>query len=96
MVTVNDDEWKVVMRRARTPSDMRPTFLPKHSCNQSNCLAIVERAGNPVTCINEVTQGQSKWEKITVTIDSGAVDSVGPPTMAKSVKSKTLQRQGRE
>jgi hypothetical protein len=36
-------------------------------------------------CINEVTSARGNWEKITVTIDSGAVDSVGPKTMANDI-----------
>ena len=44
--------------------------------------------GKAVNCVNEVTHGQGKWEKITVIVDSCAVDSVGPPTMATSVKIK--------
>ena len=42
----------------------------------------IKRAGNPLKCINEVTSDNGTGEKITVTIDSGAVDSVGPKTMA--------------
>ena len=39
-------------------------------------------------CINEVTSDNGNWEKITVTIDSGAVDSVGPKTMAMDLPIK--------
>jgi hypothetical protein len=39
-------------------------------------------------CINEVSNGNGNWEKITVTIDSGAVDSVGPRTMATDISIK--------
>ena len=45
----------------------------------------IERAGNPIKCINEVTSDNGSWENITVTIDSGAVDSVGPKTMATDI-----------
>ena len=48
MVTDNDDDWKVVMRKARSSIDMRPRFLPMHSC-RDNCLANIERVGN---CVN--------------------------------------------
>ena len=48
----------------------------------------IERAGNPVKCINEVSNNHGNWEKITVTIDSGAVDSVGPRTMATDLPIK--------
>ena len=30
MVVDNDDDWRVVMRRARSSRDMRPKFLPMH------------------------------------------------------------------
>ena len=41
--------------------------------------------GNPMKCINKVAGDNGNWEKITVTIDSGAVDSVGPKTMATDI-----------
>ena len=45
----------------------------------------IERAGNPSNCINEVSCDSGNWEKITVTIDSGAIDSVGPKTVAMDI-----------
>ena len=36
-------------------------------------------------CINEVTNDNGTWEKVTVTIDSGAVGSVGPRTTATDI-----------
>jgi hypothetical protein len=57
-------------------------------CPHGNHLHSIERAGNPVKCINEVTSGNGNWEKITVTIVSGAVDSVGPRTMATDIDIK--------
>jgi hypothetical protein len=39
-------------------------------------------------CINEIASDKGNWEKITVTIDSGAVDSVGPRTMATDLPIK--------
>ena len=41
-----------------------------------------------MNCINEVTSDKGDWEKITVTIGSGAVNSVGPKTVAADVKIK--------
>ena len=46
------------------------------------------KVGKEVNCISEVSAGDNKWEKVTVTVDSGAVDSVGPPTMAKDIRVK--------
>ena len=85
----NDGDWNVVMSRARGQNDLRPIkFAPTiRRCNeQGNCLHSLERSGRIVNCINEVTSGQGKWEKITVTVDSGAVDSVGPANMANGIK----------
>ena len=99
MISDNDSEWKVVMRRARDPRDMRPIrFVPmnRHSCKQDNCVGSLERLGNTINCVNEVTHGQDKWDKITVIVDSGAVDSVGPPTMATSVKVNDTPASGHE
>jgi hypothetical protein len=73
-------EWTTVVRKARGNRDMRP--IKPMCCVRSNHLHSIERAGNPVKCINEITSDKGNWEKITVTIDSGAVDSVGPRTMA--------------
>ena len=53
-----------------------------------NHLNSIEWAGNQVNCINEVASDKGNWEKITVTIDSGPVDSVGPKTMTTDVKIK--------
>jgi len=78
-----DSEWAIVARRARGNRDMRP--MRTINCSHGNHLHSIERAGNPMKCINEVTSGNGNWEKITVTIDSGAVDSVGPRTMASDI-----------
>jgi hypothetical protein len=48
-------------------------------------LCSIEKAGNPTKCINEVTSDNGDCEKITVTIDSRPVDSVGPKTMAMDI-----------
>ena len=62
---------------------MRP--IRSMCCDHLNSI---ERAGRPIKCINEVSNDHGNWEKITVTIDSGAVDSVGPKTMATDVPIK--------
>jgi len=91
LVSNSDNAWNVVMRRARGQHDLRPIrFIQpiRHFCDRGNCVDSLERSGKMVNCINEVTRGQTKWETITVTVDSGAVDSVGPPTMAAAIKIK--------
>jgi len=80
------NEWTVVARKSRGNRDMRPLRL--NCCMGGNHLHSIERAGNPVKCINEVTSDNGTWEKVRVTIDSGAVDSMGPTTMATDVKIK--------
>ena len=49
-------------------------------------MNIIEKAGNRVKCINEVAGDEGNWERITVTVDSGAVNSFGPPTMVTGIK----------
>jgi hypothetical protein len=70
------NEWVTVMRRAKGRRDNHV------------CLNSLERSGNEVNCISEVNAGNGQWEKVTVTVDSGAVDSVGPPTMAKDIRTR--------
>ena len=48
----------------------------------------IERAGNQAKCVNDVSGNKRNWERFTVTVDSGAVDSVGPPSMAQAIKIK--------
>jgi hypothetical protein len=79
-------EWTTVVRKARGNRDMRP--IKPVCCARGNHLHSIERAGNTVNCINEIANDKGKWEKITVTIDSGAVDSVGPKTMATDLPIK--------
>jgi len=80
-----DSQWTVVARKARGNGDVRPIKCAGNHC-VGNDLHSIERAGNQVKCINEVTGNGGNWEKTTVIVDSGAVDSVGPPTMAMDVK----------
>ena len=60
-VTNSDNDWTVVMRRARGQHDLRQIkFAPpiRHFCDRSNCVGSLERTGKMVNCINEVTKGQ--------------------------------------
>ena len=50
-------------------------------------LSIVERAGSrSIASVNEVSGDKGTWERITVVVSSGTVDSVGPRTMAQGIK----------
>jgi len=75
----------VVTRKARNSRDMRPIKFAGNCCSIGNHVHSIERAGNQAKCINEIASDNGRWEKITVAIDSGAVDSVGPKTMATDV-----------
>jgi hypothetical protein len=84
-VSIPDNQWTVVTRRARSNRDMRPIRFAGSCCSGDNHIHSIERAGNQTKCINEITSDNGNWEKIIVRIDSGAVDSVGPKTMATDV-----------
>jgi len=77
-----DDQWNVLVRNAKGNRDLRP-MSPTGITGR--LLNIIERAGAHVNCINEVAGDEGTW-RTTVTVDSGAVGSVGPPTMAIGVK----------
>ena len=62
-----DNDWTLVARRTRGVRDMRT--MRTINCTHGNHLHSIERAGNTMKCINEVTSGNGNWEKITVTID---------------------------
>lgn len=42
----------------------------------------------PVDVIDVKTKVETKWEKVKLTVDSGAVDTVGPPTVGKGIPIK--------
>jgi len=50
-------------------------------------LGIVERAGSrSIASVNEVSGDKGTWERITVVVSSGTVDSVWPRTMSQGIK----------
>ena len=68
-------EWQVPVRSARSQWDMRPAFG-------------VERmsTGNIAHVSKPPSELMGVWERVEVTVDSGAVDTVGPPTVAQGNK----------
>ena len=95
---IDSDPWHVTMHRARGKHDMRPNRFMKYKCS-GNCshgmtssvgsehqgnLCALERCGMQGN-INSVEQFAGAWERIPVTVDSGAVDSVIPKRLAKGV-----------
>ena len=84
------DEWNVVMRKARSRRDMRPlkcsSKICAHAFNNCDCdssgINFIERAVNQD--IANIDQSQGNWEKITVKVDSGAIDSCMPPEVGQA------------
>lgn len=40
-------------------------------------------------------RGETVWEKVVITMDSGAVDTVGPPSVAKNIPYKATEARRR-
>ena len=77
-----------VIRRARSKKDMRPIkTVFKKRCMDSCCDKGIDLLTRDDKDINEA-QGQEAdgWEKISVKIDSGAIDSCLPVSMCQSFK----------
>ena len=89
----NDTSWATVVSRSRGKHDMRPIRRGmlhgmSHTCVGNICSLDREvLEGN----ICGVEQFQGEWERIQVTADSGAIDSVIPRRMAKGVKVKETE-----
>ena len=86
--------WKVIMRNSRGKHDMRPVkVVPRFSkqcCHQgSSCHCV----GSICSLDRDACQGNicgveqfaGQWERVPVTVDSGAVDSVIPKRVASGV-----------
>ena len=74
-----DIGWQVKMRKARSREDMRPR-------REINSL---EKEGGARDIGAVETKGD--WEKITITVDSGAVDSVAPERVAQGIAIKATE-----
>ena len=65
--------WNVVAKRARSAKDLRPV-------HKGTFLGEVTR--NSDRQINEITDQSGRWERLPIKIDSGAIDTVIPPSVA--------------
>ena len=74
----DNDQWNVVCHKARGKHDMR------RAKGRWGTINSLEREVKRDT-INAVDQFRGNWEKVSVTVDSGAIDSVVPDTVAKGV-----------
>ena len=93
-----NNEWKLVVSRARSRQDMRRQKVkagtPAQSCCSGYLQSLEREAGKGQ--IMEVSKGHGDWEKVTVTVDSGAIDSVANRRTAEAcqVKSTVASQQG--
>ena len=90
--------WKVVVNKARGKHDMRKVKQFRGTPAQCDCsgyLNSLDRAASNAS-IMAVEQVTGNWEKIPVTVDSGAIDSVIPNSLAThvQVKQTAASRQG--
>ena len=100
----NEMPWSVKVSKARSKHDMRRNRFMKCSC-QGSCrhgtAAVVDSVHQGSLCalerdcrqgsINSVEQFAGSWERIPVTVDSGAVDSVIPRRLARGVPTKQTE-----
>ena len=97
--------WSVVARRGRSRFDMRPMKVKVNQvrCGTPGCCS-QEHQGNICNLEREVQEDsimsvdrfKGEWERVPVTVDSGAIDSVIPKGVASGVKVKETRasRQG--
>ena len=90
------DAWNVVVKNARGRHDKRPVKslckgTPPCAChrNQGNICSLDREAHGGNIC--GVEQFTGEWERVPVTLDSGAVDSVIPRRLAKGVPVKQTE-----
>ena len=86
------DEWKVVTRNARGPKDMRP--IKRMSKPQGKVQKLINKfealaeqdiswIGLPEGAdVDAVSGKEGRWERLPIKVDSGAVETVMPVTMA--------------
>ena len=84
------DDWQVLVSKARSKKDMRSVknnqgttqnFLDQMSkfpcyCPNPPGINCVQHGSNPT--INQV---EGKWQKVSATLDSAAIETVGPPNI---------------
>ena len=88
----DNDGWQVVVNKARDKQDMRRMKgrwgTPPVACTHNKgFIGSLERASNQGN-IMAVDQFKGNWERVPVTVDSGAIDSVIPDNIAKGFKVK--------
>ena len=98
----DDDGWKVKVIRARNRFDMRKAKFAacgcSGSCSHQGTPAVIGSSHLGRICsldrdstgpsINSVDQFRGNWEKVSVTVDSGAIDSVIPDSAALGVQKR--------
>ena len=88
-----DMSWNVVVNRARGKHDMRRS---KAKMCSSNCgvschhICNLERETYPGNLCS-VEQFRGSWERVPVTVDSGAIDTVIPRRIAKGIMIKQTE-----
>ena len=85
--------WKVVVNSSRGKRDMRPVkIVPRFSnqcchpgkiCQHVGSICSIEREHGGNIC--GIEQYRGAWERVPVTVDSGAIDSVIPARVASAV-----------
>ena len=106
----DDDGWRVKVSRARNRFDMRKARLAtcgcSGSCSHRGTPAVVSSSHMGSLCsldrdsvrssIDSVDQFRGKWEKVSVIVDSGAIDSVIPDSVALGFQKRdtAASRQG--
>ena len=96
----DNQPWSLVAQRARSRFDMRPVkTVPrfhKHACQQGSSSCQGNSCGGAVSICSidrEVSAGSicgveqfsGSWERVPVTVDSGAYDSIMPRWLAQGV-----------
>ena len=76
-VKSDDQGWSVVVKRAKSKTDMRPA--------RGQMINYVGK-GNDEGQIGSVEEFKGAWERTAVKIDSGAIDTVTPPSTANEFK----------
>ena len=74
-----DDQWKCVVRKARSRKDMRPS---RGEC-AGGCQGIYNLTRDTTKVLASV-EYKGEWEVIPVTVDSAAADWVCPPHVGKA------------
>ena len=91
--------WSLVARRAKSKFDMRPVKTVKRfanpccqgkSCIHSGSICSIDRdmQGGSISAVDRF---RGSWERVPVTVDSGAIDSVIPSKVAAAVPTRDTE-----